>query len=498
MPTYWCGNADDLNYVEANLNQLIVRNAFKRRSAPPIAAGDLSREQQQRLIEQIRHRPIEYVAQTPVERSTAPAWNGRTIEPWRIELRTFAVSGKDGYQIMPGGLARVFENGQSIGESMAAGQSSKDVWILSDAPVEPITLLRPSAKLVELRRSTADVTSRVADNLFWLGRNAERAEAMVRHLRSCIVRLTSDLEPAGITEIVELVDAFSDAPAELPPPERADEQLLAELRREVISWLFDRRRPGTLAHTLEALRNSSSQVRDRLSIDGWRIVNQLNLSQLFPGEPQPSRFGDLVLLLNQLLNLLAALSGLGTESMTRGLGWRFLDMGRRIERAQQTLRLFRRTLVERIRRHGAFAGSHFGSLRQLDDLPLALSGYAAVGAGLGFDAGRRFQSARGRASIKLALGTRCPVAGTTRGRRAQHRTRNYDGRPSRGAVDRRRSTVRARFNREPQPAGIVARGVGEQLAATVGRTYASLLDAHRPGATIANCRRGTARITALG
>ena len=320
-------------------------HAFKRRSAPPIAAGNLSRDQQRRLIEQIRHRPIEYVAQTPVERSTAPAWNGRTIEPWRIELRTFAVSGKDGYQIMPGGLARVFENGQSIGESMAAGQSSKDVWILSDAPVEPVTLLRPSAKLVELRRSTADVTSRVADNLFWLGRNAERAEALVRHLRSCIVRLTNDLEPTGITEIVELVDAFSDAPAELPPPERADEQLLAELRREVISWLFDRRRPGTLAHTLEALRNSASQVRDRLSIDGWRIVNQLNLSQLFPGEPQPSRLGDLVLLLNQLLNLLAALSGLGTESMTRGLGWRFLDMGRRIERAQQTLRLFRRTLV---------------------------------------------------------------------------------------------------------------------------------------------------------
>ena len=346
VPTYWCGNADDLRFVESNLNQLIVRHAFKRRAAPPIVAGNLSKEEQRRLIEQIRKRPTQYVAQTPVERSTAPAWNGRAIVARRFELRTFAVNGKDGYQMMPGGLARVFESAQSIGESMAAGQSSKDVWVLSDAPVEPVTLLRPTAKLVELRRSTADVTSRVADNLFWLGRNAERAEALVRHLRSCIVRLTSDLEPTGLAEIVELVAAFSDKPTEIPAANLVDnEQILAALRQEVISWLFDRRRVGTLAHTLEALRAAASQVRDRLSIDGWRIVNQLNLGELFVGEPQPSRFGDLVLLLNQMLNLLAALSGLGTESMTRGLGWRFLDMGRRIERSLQTLRLFRRTLA---------------------------------------------------------------------------------------------------------------------------------------------------------
>ena len=124
---------------------------------------------------------------------------------------------------------------------MAAGQSSKDVWILSDGPVEPVTLLASSVKLVELRRSTADLTSRVADNLFWLGRNAERAEAMVRHLRSCIVRLTNDLEPSGLNEVVELVAAFSDVdPAELPPPDTArNAQLLEELRQEVISWLFD-------------------------------------------------------------------------------------------------------------------------------------------------------------------------------------------------------------------------------------------------------------------
>ncbi|HEY2759164.1 MAG TPA: alpha-E domain-containing protein, partial [Pirellulales bacterium] len=117
------------------------------------------------------------------------------------------------------------------------------------------------------------------------------------------------------------------------------------VRQEVIAWLFDGTRAGSLAWTLESLRNAATQVRDRLSVDSWRIVYQMNLVALFPWEPQSGRLGDLVLLLNQVLNLLAALSGLGTESMTRGLGWRFLDMGRRVERALQTMRLFRRTLV---------------------------------------------------------------------------------------------------------------------------------------------------------
>src|SRR5205085_606880 len=115
--------------------------------------------------------------------------------------------------------------------------------------------------------------SRVADNLFWLGRHAERAEAMVRHLRSCIVRLTNDLEPGGISELTNLVAALSDAAPTLPSAKDVGHvQLIESLRGELTGWIFDARCPGALAHTLEALRATASQVRDRLSIDGWRIV----------------------------------------------------------------------------------------------------------------------------------------------------------------------------------------------------------------------------------
>jgi uncharacterized alpha-E superfamily protein len=87
-------------------------------------------------------------------------------------------------------------------------------------------------------------------------------------------------------------------------------------------------------------------VRDRLSIDSWRIVNQLDPTSLYPWRPSGARAAEILVLLNQMINLLSAFSGLATESMTRGHGWRFLDMGRRIERAHQTLQLIKRMFGE--------------------------------------------------------------------------------------------------------------------------------------------------------
>ena len=123
-------------------------------------------------------------------------------------------------------------------------------------------------------------------------------------------------------------------------------RLQQRLQAEVISFLFDESRSGDFCETLRAAYEIASVVRDRLSIDTWRMVNQLDVDLLFPRNKEHLRLGDLLLALNQTLNLLVGLSGLGMESMTRGPGWRFLDMGRRLERALHTLRLLRKTLVQ--------------------------------------------------------------------------------------------------------------------------------------------------------
>ncbi|MFN0018536.1 MAG: circularly permuted type 2 ATP-grasp protein [Pirellulaceae bacterium] len=345
VPTWWCGQEEPRRYVESHLDQLIIRPAIMHRLERPIVGWQLSSRQREELLSRIRNSPADYVAQEPITHSVMPAWSENGVAPLRVGLRAFAAATNGTYSVMPGGLSRVAPTSESLAESVSSGQASKDVWILSDKPVEAVTLLRPNRAALELRRSPFDLPSRVADNLFWLGRHVERAEGIIRHLRSAVVRLTNDLEPGGLPELWLLVQALSEN-GESQLPDSIDLSLdpFDDLRREVSSLAFDDRSRG-LQSSLQSLRRTAALVRDRLSLDSWRIVNQLDVELLFPWMNRRDRLGDILLLLNQMLSLLAAFSGLATENMTRGPGWQFLDVGRRIERALYSLRLVKRLLV---------------------------------------------------------------------------------------------------------------------------------------------------------
>jgi uncharacterized circularly permuted ATP-grasp superfamily protein/uncharacterized alpha-E superfamily protein len=345
VPTWWCGQDESLKYVESHLDQLIIRPAIMHRLEKPVLGWQLSLPQRQELLGRIRAAPAEFVAQEQIAHSIVPTWSESGIAPLRVGLRAFAAATGDTYTVMPGGLARVAPTSESLAESVSSGQVSKDVWILSDKPVEAVTLLRPNRATLELRRSPFDLPSRLAENLYWLGRHVERAEGIIRHLRSAMVRLTNDLEPGGLPELWLLVQSLSAAgESQLVDRPTGSQDPFEELRREVSALTFDDR-PLGLQSTLQSLRRAATVVRDRLSIDSWRVVNQLDVDLLFPWTNRRDRMGDILLLLNQMLSLLAAFSGLVTENMTRGPGWQFLDLGRRIERALSSLRLVKRLLV---------------------------------------------------------------------------------------------------------------------------------------------------------
>jgi uncharacterized circularly permuted ATP-grasp superfamily protein/uncharacterized alpha-E superfamily protein len=347
VTTWWCGRADDMRYVEEHFDKLVIRPATQHRAAKPIVCSELSKGDRAMLLDRVRTTPQHFSAQAHVARSTAPVWNNGAMQSWHVGLRAFAVTTGEGYQVMPGGLSRVSSSLTSLGESMAAGQGSKDVWVLSDQPVAPVTLLNRQGPAVELQRTGNDLPSRVAENVFWLGRQVERVEGVVRHLRSIVVRLTSELEIEKRPELWLLIQAlvhpgdnFALAP---PPPPGSAYETMQDLSRR---WLFDAQTVGTVAHTLVAVKRVASTLRDRLSVDTWRIINQLDIDVLFPWQTDKARLGDLLLLLNQLLSTLLGISGLANENMTRGPGWRFLEIGRRIERAGNLLRLLQRTLVQ--------------------------------------------------------------------------------------------------------------------------------------------------------
>ncbi|MES2793438.1 MAG: circularly permuted type 2 ATP-grasp protein [Planctomycetota bacterium] len=346
--TWWCGHREQRQYVEANIDRLVIRPAFRQRKVKTHAGWLLSREQKTNLLAEIQAHPAQFVAQEPIPGSTAPIWNGTELQPWHVTFRAYAVADDGGYQIMPGGLSRVAPRSEMLTESMTAGQRSKDVWILADRPVESVSLLRPPSTALELRRTGNDLPSRAADHLFWLGRLIERSEAKVRHVRSVVARMTSELQPAGLAELHMLLVAL-DEPGESPVADLSlsDPEAWPKLREAVWEFLYNPKRPGGLLETLQNANRTASIVRDRISIDGWRIVNQLELHpQIDEDDTVAVDLAEALMPLNHQLTLLSAFSGLSTDSMTRGPGWRFLDIGRRIERALQTVRLIRGLLVD--------------------------------------------------------------------------------------------------------------------------------------------------------
>jgi len=264
--------------------------------------------------------------------------------------------------MMPGGLTRVTASADTMVVSMQQGGGSKDTWVLSAGPVSNFTLLSSTVQPVELSRGGSDLPSRAADNLFWLGRYAERTEGMVRLLRGILVRVT---ENSGIAEAPELpallrVLALQTARPPSSPPDAPHHPAAESFIREV---LFDENRTETLNGTLRALHRVAGMVRDRISTDMWRVVSNLKFPDISTeglenrllhdgihatqrnGSTGIEMLGDVLDEMNRLVSGLAAFGGLATESMTRGQGWRFLDMGRRLERSLQMVRLLHGTLV---------------------------------------------------------------------------------------------------------------------------------------------------------
>jgi uncharacterized circularly permuted ATP-grasp superfamily protein/uncharacterized alpha-E superfamily protein len=336
--SWWCGHPDDLAYVLEDLDDLVIKRAFPAATRQPIFGRSLTAEQLRSLRAAIRANPEDFVAQREVALSAAPAWTERGLEPRQLVLRAYVAAAGDSYIVMPGGLSRVAAAGDVPIVSMQRGGGSKDTWVIASGPVSAVSLLAPTRTEVQRERRAADLPSRVADNLFWIGRHAERAEQAVRVLRSFVSHLTREDTIEERAAIVALHHVLIDLG--LLPPDVADasddwESMLLRLFRADA-------RPNTLRATLLEIRRVTMAVRDRLSLDTWRILGQLQ--QDFQLRHGRLHFDDVLMHLNRMITDLAAFSGMEMENMTRGLGWRFLEIGRRLERSLGATGLIRSAL----------------------------------------------------------------------------------------------------------------------------------------------------------
>ncbi|SED39653.1 Uncharacterized conserved protein, circularly permuted ATPgrasp superfamily [Nocardioides exalbidus] len=342
-PTWWCGDPLGLSHVLAHLDRLVVKPIAR---GPVVAARfgwELSAAERDDLRREVEARPWAWVGQEPVAMSTAPVVTRAGLAPGRFVLRTFGVARGDDHHVMPGGLGRVNTSADSMLVSNASGALAKDVWVLTDEPsgvrgwAAPDPATQPA--LVRLQRRTA-VAPRVADNLFWVGRYAERAEGVAR-----LLRVADDLAedhagrpgtPGADTTDVMVQAAVALTGIQAQPGQGSVDHLRAMVGRP--------HRVGTVAHATHRLVAAADNVRDQLSQDIWHVLSRLSRTLVAPTA------GDapLRLQLDTVLESLLAVAGVVHESMVRDQTWGFLDGGIRVERAQHTVALLRATLaVER-------------------------------------------------------------------------------------------------------------------------------------------------------
>jgi uncharacterized circularly permuted ATP-grasp superfamily protein/uncharacterized alpha-E superfamily protein len=335
VATWWCGQKEPLAYVEEHLKDLVIKPTFPESRRNPIFGASLSKEEREALLTRLRADPTHYVAQEQVALSTIPVWDDAKLHPRHMVLRVFAVSTADGYAVMPGGLTRVSKTLDSMVVSMQSGGGSKDTWVLGEVPEPPFTLLRPAAHPLDVSRATFDLPSRVADNLFWLGRYAERVEAAVRIARALLPRFFQESDSdraAGLSAGLSILAALGYLNVE--KPKEAD----------LLDMIYDPDLPNGLVWNMHQVRRTGWLLRDRISIDAWLILNQLDRQFSAAPPPEELRVSAAQDRLNSAIITLSAFGGLVMEGMTRGDGWRFLDIGRRLERATQMTGLLRDSL----------------------------------------------------------------------------------------------------------------------------------------------------------
>ena len=351
VATWWCGEPSACDYVLRNLMTLLIRPAYRTYDYPAIHPAQIPQAELQQLTLQIRANPGAFVGQEIPQRSTTPVLSDGKLVPWAIALRGFVAAGnvsenRSGYTALPSALARISPNPLALDQTMTSGERSQDVWIISDLPVEEVSLLKASRKSLVLRRSSNDFPSRVADNLFWLGQNLERAEAKSRLLRTTLLRLTDERE--RIPELPMLLRALAER-GQLEPGYVIEDfgKRMPDIAEILPDSLFAPNQPLNLRSTIREIVRIASLLRDRLSIDMWRIIQRIDATSQRRPASRKIDPAEGIQLLDQMITELVALAGLAAESMTRTQAWRFLDLGRRLERVEQTAALCQTMLCAR-------------------------------------------------------------------------------------------------------------------------------------------------------
>jgi uncharacterized circularly permuted ATP-grasp superfamily protein/uncharacterized alpha-E superfamily protein len=318
VATWWCGQEREQRHVMDNLDALVVGPALSTRLPfeDPEATrlgSSLDASGRAALLSALAENGAGYAAQEAVTLSTTPVYSHGRLVPRPMSLRVFAARTAQGWTVMPGGFARIGQSNDPTAITMQRGGQAADVWIVGDGPVKQETLLGDDAGPTARYRG-GNLPSRAAENMLWLGRYAERLEGTVRILRAYHIRLAEAADPA--IPVLKRIRAYLDF-------------LGVDAACPVSAGLL---------RSIDHATSSAGHIRDRFSPDGWLALSDLSKTlHRFADRVEPG--DDAARAMTVVLRKLAGFSGLVHENMYRFTGWRFLEIGRRIERGIHMARI---------------------------------------------------------------------------------------------------------------------------------------------------------------
>ncbi|MDP2164740.1 MAG: circularly permuted type 2 ATP-grasp protein [Hydrogenophaga sp.] len=340
LATWWCGEDAALREVLPLLKGSVIKPTYPRSGLETAMGQSLSQRELDEWSGRMVRRPEDYTVQAWLPLSQTPTWTDERLMPRSAMLRVFALAdGPQSWRVLPGGLVRLAPRGQLIA-TMQRGGSSADCWVLTEGAVDRTTLLQSAPSALTIATQKRPVTSRAAENLFWLGRYTERTENSIR-LAQIVLNQLSGEEPSTPALMAwlsatarEHALVLPDVPGAAQSPRVFARSLMAALSPSPGSP--QAAQSFSVGFNLRALKGSAAQVRERLSQEHWSLIERTEAAfardcAALSTDAEYATAEALSALKNASA-LLAAITGSQTDRMVRDDGWRLLSVGRHIER----------------------------------------------------------------------------------------------------------------------------------------------------------------------
>lgn len=347
IATWWCGQKKELDFVLANIKNLIIKKIDRTDNIEVYFANKLNNEELKNLIEKIQNNPHYYVGQEIIDFSTTPSFTKGKVEPRNTVIRAFSYLHEEKYHVMPGGLIRVSPSKDSLVVSNQKGGTSKDLWILGKDDDFSGNSIFKNRSFIDSRLE--NISTKRAENLFWLGRYLTRSITTARMIRFNLKSMLNLNRYDDHTNSTQTNKILNNALTHLTMsyPGFLDEKSTMVPMKEIISLIRDKNRAGTLSFSLTLLSDLNASVKNLLTMEAWRIYEKMQKEWNNYNKKEISSNKDHINELDKLLIYLMAYKELIDESIFKEQGLILFDIGSKIEVSQLLISKLRSLLTQK-------------------------------------------------------------------------------------------------------------------------------------------------------